>query len=141
MYSMNDLAVMTGLTTRTIRNYIRLGLLDGEKVDGVWQFTGEQFSAFIENPSVRPSLEAKNKAIVYDFLVDDRKNSNAACVILDFKVDSDEAEEISDHFCEAAGQVRGIRLSYRYENGNARVILSGPEDSVQEILQQYYSGE
>ena len=29
-YSINDVAMMTGLSTRTIRNYIKLNLLDGE---------------------------------------------------------------------------------------------------------------
>lgn len=34
-YSINDVAMMTGLSTRTIRNYIKMNILDGEKVDGV----------------------------------------------------------------------------------------------------------
>lgn len=38
-YTINDIATMTGLTTRTVRNYMKLGLLEGEKVDGVWQIT------------------------------------------------------------------------------------------------------
>ena len=31
-YSINDVAMITGLSTRTIRNYISLGFLSGEKV-------------------------------------------------------------------------------------------------------------
>ena len=30
-YSLNDLAMMTGFTTRTLRNYLTQGLLNGEK--------------------------------------------------------------------------------------------------------------
>ena len=40
-YTINDIAMMTGLTTRTIRNYIKLGILNGEKEDGVWRFSAE----------------------------------------------------------------------------------------------------
>ena len=53
-YTINDIATMTGLTTRTVRNYIKLGLLDGEKMDGIWQFSIEAVSAFMadKNPKV-----------------------------------------------------------------------------------------
>ena len=34
-YNLNDLAMMTGFTTRTLRNYLNQGLLEGEKENGV----------------------------------------------------------------------------------------------------------
>lgn len=33
-YSITDIAIMTGLSTRTIRTYIKNGLLSGAKKDG-----------------------------------------------------------------------------------------------------------
>ena len=33
-YNLNDLAMMTGFTTRTLRNYLNQGLLEGEKEPG-----------------------------------------------------------------------------------------------------------
>ena len=44
-YSINDVAMITGLSTRTIRNYISLGFLSGEKVNGAWSFTDKQIEA------------------------------------------------------------------------------------------------
>ena len=32
-YDLNMMATITGLTTRTLRNYINMGLLQGEKID------------------------------------------------------------------------------------------------------------
>lgn len=55
-YSLHDLAEFTGLTERTLRNYLNQGLLHGEKPDGAWRFTALQFSELLENPSIRPSL-------------------------------------------------------------------------------------
>ena len=138
MYSINDLAVMTGLTTRTLRNYIKLGLLEGEKIGGVWKFTPEQFSAFIADRNVKPALEARKKAIVYDFLADGRKPANSVCVILDFCVDEEEGNAISAFFCGAVCECEGMQFSYQYGNGHARVILSGPEDAVQGVMAEYY---
>ena len=91
---------MTGLTTRTLRNYLKMNVLKGEKLDGAWKFTEEEFAEFIQNPYVKPSLQAKNKAIVFDFLAQNEKRINEICTVIDVCVDSHEAEEISSFFCE-----------------------------------------
>lgn len=82
-YLINHLVLFTGLSDRTIRNYIASGILAGEKINGLWHFTPEQVDHFIRHPSVRPSITAKNNALVYDFLLETRKTSCEACVILD----------------------------------------------------------
>ena len=64
-YSINEVAMMTSLSTRTIRNYIAAGFLEGEKVDGAWTFTPEQIEAFTQNKTVKPSIKAKKNAIVF----------------------------------------------------------------------------
>lgn len=51
-YTINDVALMTGLTTRTLRTYITMGFLSGTKADGAWSFTPEQIEAFTQNPAV-----------------------------------------------------------------------------------------
>lgn len=140
MYTINDVAQMTGLSTRTVRNYLKMDLLEGEKADGVWQFTPEQVSDFLSHPTVKPSIQAKRNATVYDFLADRKKKINSACVMLDLNADSQEAQEVSDFFCTAVHGFGGLEFSYSYDQGYVRVILSGPEDAVAEILGRYYSG-
>ena len=63
-YCIKHLTLFTGLTDRTIRNYIADGTLKGEKINGVWHFTPEAVEEFIQNPSVRLSIQAKNKSLV-----------------------------------------------------------------------------
>ena len=72
-YTIEDVAAMSRLSTRTIRNYMSMGLLEGEKTDGVWQFTAEQFSAFLRQDMVRQSVRAKANGMVYDFLLQERQ--------------------------------------------------------------------
>ena len=33
-YTINEMSTITGLTTRTLRNYLKLGILNGEKIEG-----------------------------------------------------------------------------------------------------------
>ena len=44
-YLIRHLVLLTGLTDRTIRKYISSGILQGEKIDGLWHFTPEQVEA------------------------------------------------------------------------------------------------
>lgn len=138
MYNINELALMTGFTTRTLRNYIKQGFLIGEKVDGAWRFSEENIHAFWQTPAVRAALQAKRNGIVCDFLSDRRKQTNAMCVILDLRAGLEEARRVSDFFCDAVNTAHDVQMAFTVEGGCVRVILSGVEDSVQPIIGAYY---
>lgn len=140
-YTINQVAVMSGLTTRTLRNYIKMNILNGEMVEGVWKFTEEDIGEFFQNPYVKPSIQAKNKAIVFDFLAQNEKRINEICTIIDVCVEAHEAEEIAAFFCEEVNKRNGGNVKFSFEkNGSyVRVILKGYEDAVMEILNAYYN--
>ncbi|MBR1822018.1 MAG: helix-turn-helix domain-containing protein [Clostridia bacterium] len=138
-YSINDLAMMTGLTTRTLRNHLRQGALRGEKIDGAWTFTQEEIERFISDPQIHKGLESHRNAAVFDFLADAFKTANRACVILDYVADDREAEKIADFYCDRVNRgTSDIKFSYGRNRGRSRVILTGGEDQVLDILRQYY---
>lgn len=141
--NLNELAMMTGLTTRTLRNYMKLHVLQGRKQEGIWMFTMEEVDAFVSDPGVKASIRAKRNAVVYDYLLDDHKTGNEICSILDFCVDDREAEKISEFFCSAANQMEDagtFRFSYDYSRKRVRVILKGSADQVMKIMNNYYFG-
>lgn len=139
-YTINDIATMTGLTTRTIRNYMKLGMLEGEKQDGVWQFSAEVVFTFMADKNVQPSIQAKKNGVVMDFLVNRYKKVNEICTILDFPVSEEEAMEISGFFCREVSRenIGDMKFNFEYMNGMARVILKGSEELVSEIMKKYY---
>ena len=69
-YNLNDLSLMTGLSTRTLRNYLNQGLLMGEKENGVWQFSAEELDRFFAEPFVKESLRIKRSGQVFDFMAE-----------------------------------------------------------------------
>ncbi len=139
MYDLNQLALISGLTTRTLRSYLHLGLLQGEKIDGVWRFTEEEACAFLTDPAVSRLVSARRNAVVLDFLADSFKKANRSCLVLDCPVDAGEARAISDFFCKAITDGgRDIEFRFTYERGLARVILAGAEDQVADIMRAYY---
>ena len=137
-YTLGHLSQITGLTDRTLRTYLKNGILSGEKINGVWHFTEEQLETFLRHPAVRPSILAKNNAIVYDFLLDTKKPEPRVCVILDIPdLDRDAA---SRFFCDAIcyGDYRDLRFSLDAV-GSPRVILSGPMDQILALVNSYNS--
>ncbi|MBR3973324.1 MAG: hypothetical protein IKJ99_05175 [Oscillospiraceae bacterium] len=124
-YVLNHLKLITGLTDRTLRNYLASGILQGEKIDGLWHFTAEQVEEFVRHPAVRPSIVAKNHGIVYDFLLDNKKQAEEICIILDMP--GANRAETADFFCSriCEGDYRNIRFAFDGISSTSRVILRG----------------
>ena len=138
MYTMEQLATLTGLTTRTLRNYLKAEILQGSKDTGIWQFTEEQVSEFVRHPAVYPSIQAKHHAMVYDFLARQDHSENEMCILLDRTLGEEEAKELTDFFCHAVSGRTHIRFAFSYESGKARYILKGTEADVSQIMREFY---
>ena len=140
-YNLNDLAMMTGFTTRTLRNYLNQGLLEGEKENGVWQFTPEQLDRFFSEPFVKEGLRIKRSSAVFDFLADRDRKTARTCVILDLHADRRKGDAVSAFFCREMREASDLQFSYGWDKGLARVILTGDAEAVAKILKAYYSAE
>ena len=137
-YSLNEIALMTGFSTRTLRNYLNQGLLQGEKVDGAWQFTSEEIDRFFAQPFVKEGLRIKRIGIVFDFLADRSKKAGRTCVILDIPVSLKESKTLSEFFCRQMETVSDAVFTFDWNNGSARIIISGAEESVAKMMEAYH---
>ncbi|WOO38675.1 helix-turn-helix domain-containing protein [Anaerocolumna sp. AGMB13020] len=139
-YNIYEVAEMTMLSDRTIRNYIRRGLLKGKLEGGAWCFTEEELSEFFTEDYVKQAAIGKAEGIVARFLEADRKNEDSLCTIYDMKVR--EAQE-GKRLCEKllleinTEEDRQVTCSYRYDakKETARIILSGDADNVLKLLE------
>lgn len=141
-YSINDVALITGLTTRTLRNYIKMDLLHGEKVEGNWQFTPEQLTAFMSEKYVSQSIKTKKNAVVYDFLLEEKKEEDEICAVIDLCVEKGRAKEIAKFFCNAmnVGEFSSaMKFTFDHYGNNTRVILKGGAEDVLCMMNAYYA--
>ncbi len=136
MYKIKDVAMMMGLTDRTLRNYLKAGILQGTKEDGAWCFSEEQIDCFLQNNDVKAVLQAKKNGIVYDFMANRWKKDNNACIILDLPEEN--GEKTSNYICAEVNKREGMRMSFENEKGKIRVILSGKEEDVLEIWRKRF---
>lgn len=133
-YTIEGVAAMSGLSTRTIRNYITTGQLEGEKVDGAWRFTPEQFGDFLRQDMVRQSVRAKENGKIYDFLLTDRRKESAACLIWDWPVEGGEEEaRLRERLMEAVNELE-LGCAYHFEGDSARAVLIGAPEALGRLL-------
>lgn len=141
-FNIDDMALITGLSTRTIRSYIADGFLDGDKSSGAWRFTAEQVYAFLQNKAVQPALRCKKNTIVSDFMGAPHKKQekqDMMCVVLDLP--SDQAGRASLLLCKymcALEAKTELRFASDRLGGTFRIILSGNDADVMALLTRYY---
>ena len=140
-YDLNDVAMMTGFTTRTLRNYLTQGLLKGEKENGAWRFTAADLDAFFSEPFVKEGLRIKRSGAVFDFLADRKKPAARTCVILDIPASLKKSNAISSFFCARMNEAEDVSFTFDTDKGVCRVILSGEAEQVAKIMQAYFGAQ
>lgn len=132
-YSINEVATMTGLTTRTIRNYLSAGQIKAGKKDGKWVFSADDFYALLDNPFVEGAIKIKDTIPVMDFLKDEKKKEDSVCLIIDRKVSIKETEALCEKICELQKIDNQTNLRLFKKDDRIRIVLSGSEASVKKI--------
>ena len=94
LYTVEDIAKMTSLTSRTIRNYLKDGSLQGQKIGGQWRFTMENIKRLFKNSSFLSDFSSKNKQQILDFI--DGVNTDIhgeiqVCTIIDYFCENSKA--------------------------------------------------
>lgn len=129
-YTITQLARMSMLTDRTLRTYLKHGLLHGEKTASSWRFSQEDITAFLQIPSVQRAMEVRQLAVVEDFLHQRMNTSGQSFFIWDKPVEqAQEADAICTYVLQAVGDL-DLRMVYRFENGMVRITLRGPSETV-----------
>ena len=134
-YTIEDVAQMTGLSSRTIRTYRKMGLLDGALQGNTWTFTPEQVGKLLNEPYAQGAIEAKRNAIWTDVLQDTGKQVPSLCTTADFPVTGAQgANALLDRLLEQLPA--GVRMNYCYDHRRnlVRIYLSGPKDLILPVL-------
>lgn len=136
-YLIAHLRILTGFTDRTIRSHLASGILQGEKINGLWHFTPEQVEEYINLPAVRAGIAAKQRALADDFLLNRFRNEPATCMMLDLP--GADSKVVAEFFCYQIGQggFHQVDFTFDVQNGISRVILTGRPDEVLQLVEAF----
>ena len=134
LYTVADVAELTGLTSRTIRNYLKDGTLHGKKIGVQWRFTEED----IENLFRETTTGMKEKLpeeIVNDFLRE-RPQEMSGCLMYHLPFSDDvELEQYRKQIEEWKQQNTGdkIAVSVLQEEKQIRVAVVGNYEMLEDM--------
>lgn len=140
LYTVEDIAKMTGLTSRTIRNYLKDGRLKGKKIGVQWRFTEDNIKELFKDKDFSDSVEEAKNQIVFDFMSDKEVESLNICSVIDYPCESaDKVKVICEKALEIVNgykQIGFVKFSYQFqeEYKKARFIIIGEIECVQRIL-------
>jgi len=86
LYTVEDIAKMTSFTSRTIRNYLKDGSLQGQKIGGQWRFTMNNIKRLFDNSKFLDEINNHKKQQVLDFIDGvntDMQGEIQVCTIVD----------------------------------------------------------
>ncbi len=137
-YTVEDVAKITGLSTRTIRNYLKDGKLQGKKIGVQWRFTEENIKNLFTFQEVADSMSEARHQMVLDFLQKKEIEGPEACTIYAVACSSgEEAQKLSKPVLEVVNRLKKQgKLSFSFEcfDGLARFYFVGEAVLVQELL-------
>lgn len=133
-YSLSQLAEMTMLTERTLHNYLKRGLLHGEKTASGWRFPEEEVARFWAQPFVNAAVNSKQLAVAEDFLQRRVPTAGQICMVYDYAASAEEASRLCEYFLSAVKQCSDLCFTYHYEKGLMRVTLRGKAEEVTAVI-------
>ena len=135
-----QLAAISMLTERTLRSYLKRGLLAGEKTPGGWRFTAEQTAAFLALPQVCSASNARRNAVA-------ETSSSGAWTQRGSCAPCSTCRSRQRSFCRTVAALaaeHGVTMAFSGDAALSRVTLRGPAQDVLAALQAlsvYFPGK
>lgn len=140
LYTVADVAEITGLTSRTIRNYLKDGTLRGQKIGVQWRFTEEEIKKLFSRQA--PGQDSPSQ-IVRGFLGGQERERVSFLALLDIPcVTETDGVELFASLREQRGEgVTSMSYEYHEESQLLRIALCGDIAAVMRLLEQIKEGK
>ena len=140
LYTVEDIASLASVTTRTIRNYIKDGILQGRKIGGQWRFTEEDYKKFTTMQySVQLEDWVNEEALDFIGGVTDHDGEMQICAIVDLyqpqEIVIEKIKKLSVLEDKNLIRCRSQLIRGRIENESKRItVLFGLTENIVEAL-------
>jgi len=126
-FTVEEVAVITGVTGRTVRNYLKSGALTGRKVGGQWRFTQAEVQALFRTPGMEESDSSRHQAIAA-FLAGEDSPHPRACSLAELPCTRAEAEQLRERLMAYAARHAQVQVEYHYlpTRQKARFFFTAP---------------
>ncbi|MFA5309726.1 MAG: helix-turn-helix domain-containing protein [Dehalococcoidales bacterium] len=144
LYTVEDVARMTSFTSRTIRNYLKDGSLQGRKIGGQWRFTMGNIKRLFNNRGFSSDISKNNTQRILNFVngnSPDMQGKIQVCTIIDYYCENPRAgQQIYEELVSAINSKDDdapakFNFDFMEEENKARFTLFGNPDYIIKTLQ------
>lgn len=138
-YTLNEISIITGFTERTLRTYIKDGLLNGVKKKNKWLFTEENLQQFLSQDFIVQGLKIKDNIVVKDFMENVKTNVPKACLVYDFPGEDSKIFEMCTKLTNFLQENHMMNFQFRFHYDDqchvGRFIFTGDLSRTKEIIE------
>ena len=141
MYSLKDISKMTQLTTRTLQNHLKEGLLKGSKIGRSWRFSEEDLKSYLNQNKIQNQLSNKAHEEVENFL---KESKDESCILIklknkDYANLQNLAENIANYInLNITKDLKTYKAIYDQEEDLLEILLIGSLTVVFDLSQYIY---
>ena len=138
-YSISDIAKLTKLTDRTIRNYLANGSLKGKKIGGQWRFSQNDVRGLFSDDKFEDDMKAKTEKAIISYYNNNTSfdTDNTCCNIIDIKIESKEVRK------EMFAKIKEIekddnkkeQISFIDDNGKIKMVIIASFDYIYKVME------
>ena len=144
-YTIEDIAKIIRVTTRTIRNYLKDGTLKGRKIGGGWRFTDADLEAFFKHGFVAEAFQDATRQDVMNFFNGEYTNISGKtqiCSIIDIYKPMKAIMQLRDNIMQLVrGEGNSFVYSYDKAKGRARFVLIGTAEYLTQAINLIHADE
>lgn len=135
LYTVADVAELTGLTSRTIRNYLKDGTLRGRKIGVQWRFTEDDINRLFSEVDARGEKILKPQDIISEFLKPEKEQQALCCFAWDIPFCENEEEKILKEMKKILSANKDMAFAWEVmrERQVLRVAALGTSDKMEEF--------
>lgn len=139
LFTVEEVAQVLDVHTRTVRRYIKEEKLSASKVGGRWKVEKEELKRFMNNEEVIEQFQKKQDDIILGLMEAKSNDKVTIHTIVDFKVDSEEEiEQLCGRVCNIINNVDSGNIKFQYsynkETGIARFIFKGNLKNISMVI-------
>ena len=139
LYSLSDIAKITKLTDRTIRNYLANGTLKGTKIGGQWRFTQNDVKALFNNEDFADDMFSKSEKNIDMYLKNEFEfeSVNNICSVINVVIKDKEHRKAMWQKIVSIEKNEDVkeRISFFENDGHVKIIIIGPFDIVYKTIE------
>ena len=143
-YGLAELALMTGYSVRSLRNFYRQGILTGAMIAGKYVFSPEDVERFVAQPFIKSGIQIKAKMRAQHFLEEEHARQPAACLIYD-QPGEERSRELNRILLQYINRECAGELKYTYlfdsKINVGRLIVTGQTGEIAAALRKIEEGQ